>query len=107
MADESSLAAVRRKLNVTWEDAATEARIADVEASVSPALAARLGYPEGHAFSASDGAAWPLFLNACLYEWSDALDDFWANYSEELSWARALVTAPTAAQDGGGDGAQG
>lgn len=106
MADESSLAAVRRKLNVTWEDAATEARIADVETSVSPALAARLGYPADHAFSVADGPAWPLYLNACLYEWSDALDDFWANYAQELSCARALVTAPTA-QDGGGDGAQG
>lgn len=107
MADESSLAAVRRKLGVTWEEASTEDRIADVVAAVSPALAARLGYPDGHAFSASDGPAWPLFLNACLYEWSDALDDFWANYSAELAWARALVTAPTAAQDGGGDGSQG
>ena len=54
----------------------------------------------------ADGPAWPLYLNACLYEWSDALDDFWANYAQELSCARALVTAPTA-QDGGGDGPQG
>lgn len=107
MAADDAAAAVRRKLGVTWEEASTEDRIADVVAAVSPALAARLGYPDGHAFSASDGAAWPLFLNACLYEWSDALDDFWANYAAELSWARALVTAPAAAQDGGGDGAQG
>lgn len=106
MAADDATAAVRRKLGVTWEEASTEDRIADVVAAVSPALAARLGYPDGHAFSASDGSAWPLFLNACLYEWSDALDDFWANYAAELSWARALVTAPTA-QDGGGDGAQG
>lgn len=106
MAADDATAAVRRKLGVTWEDASTDGRIADVVAAVSPALAARLGYPGGHAFSASDGAAWPLFLNACLYEWSDALDDFWANYAAELSWARALVTAPTA-QDGGGDGSQG
>lgn len=106
MAADDATAAVRRKLGVTWEEASTEDRIADVVAAVSPALAARLGYPDGHAFSASDGPAWPLFLNACLYEWSDALDDFWANYAAELSWARALVTAPTA-QDGGDDGAQG
>lgn len=99
-------AAVRRKLGITWDDPSTEARIADVEGSVSPALAVRLGYPADHEFSVADGPAWPLYLNACLYEWSDALDDFWANYAQELSCARALVTAPTA-QDGGGDGPQG
>lgn len=99
-------AAVRRKLGITWEDPSTEERILDVEGSVSPALAARLGYPAGHEFTVADGPAWPLYLNACLYEWSDALDDFWANYAQELSCTRALVTAPTA-QDGGGDGPQG
>ncbi|MCI6843810.1 MAG: hypothetical protein MR874_03500 [Coriobacteriaceae bacterium] len=105
MATDDAMAAVRRKLNVTWDDASTDARIADVVASVTPALAARLGYPSGHGFSVADGPTWSLFLSACLYEWSDALDDFWANYSAELAWARALVTAPEA-QGGGGDGAQ-
>lgn len=105
MADDAT-AAVRRKLGVTWEDASTEDRMADVVASVSPALAARLGYPADHAFSVADGPAWPLYLNACLYEWSDALDDFWTNYAQEISCARSLVTAPMA-QDGGDDGAQG
>lgn len=100
MADDSSLAAVRRKLNVTWEDAATEARIADVVASVSPALSARLGYPADHAYTVADGQAWALFLNACLYEWSDALDDFWDNYAEDLAATRLVVTI----QDGGSDG---
>jgi hypothetical protein len=100
MADDSSLAAVRRKLNVTWEDVATEARIADVVASVSPSLSARLGYPADHAYTVADGQAWALFLNACLYEWSDALDDFWDNFAEELSATRLVVTL----QDGGADG---
>lgn len=94
------MAATRRKLNVTWESAETDGRIADAIRSASATLAARLGYEQGHAFAPGDGPAWGLFLNAVLYEFSDALDDFWANYAEELRACRALVTTPKA---GGAD----
>lgn len=83
MADATTLAAVRRKLNITWNDEGTDARVADVVASVSPTLALRCGLEADHDFTASD-AEWGLFLNACLYEFSDALDDFWGNYAGEL-----------------------
>lgn len=101
MASAEVMAAVRRKLSVTWDDEGTDARIADVVASVSPTLAARLGYEQGHEFSPADGGAWPLFLSACLYEFSGALDDFLANYAEEMSVQRALVlSAGEVAGDG-------
>lgn len=100
-----TLAAVRRKLNVTWDAPETEARIADVVDSVSPALGMRLGYGAGHAFTPADGEAWALFLNACLYEFSDALDDFWSNYAGEVMACRLVVTS---SRDGeGGADAQG
>lgn len=91
MTDEERLAAVRRKLNVTWESAETDGRLTQVIQSVSPALAHRLSWPASHAFSPDDGEAWGLFLNACLYEFSDALDDFWGNYAEDVRAARAVL----------------
>lgn len=91
MTDGERLAAMRRKLNVTWESAETDGRLAQVAQTVSPALAHRLSWPATHAFSPDDGEAWGLFLNACLYEFSDALDDFWGNYAAEVRAARAVI----------------
>ncbi len=88
------MAAVKRKLNITWESAETDARVADVVQSVTPVLSNRLAYEHSHAFSSDDGEAWPLFLNACLYEFSDALDDFWTNYAIEVRACRALNSLP-------------
>lgn len=78
--------AVRRKLNITWEDEDTESRVIDVIASVMPALALRCGLPSTHEFVPGE-PEWPLFLNACLYEWSGALDDFFGNYAAEIGEA--------------------
>lgn len=80
------IAAVRRKLNITWDDEGTDARVTDVIAAVSPALALRCGLDAAHEFCEGDHE-WSLFLNACLYEFSDALDDFWRNYEGELGAA--------------------
>lgn len=77
---------VRRKLNVTWIDQQTEERLEDVVDTVAPALAPRCGLPADHAFQKGE-PEWALFLNACLYEYSDALDDFWRNYAEEIGAA--------------------
>ena len=80
------MAAVKRKLNVTWVDEGTEARVSDVIAAVSPSLALRCGMDAEHEFVEGE-PEWPLFLNACLYEYSDALDDFWRNYATEVAAA--------------------
>lgn len=90
--DAEVLAAVRRKLNVTWDDETTERRIEDVIESVSVPLAKRCGLGDDHAFR-SDDPEWALFLNACLYEFSDALDDFWENYAPDIAaahWGNAI-----------------
>lgn len=96
--NESVLDAVRRKLNVTWDDDTTEYRIADVVAAVSPALALRCGLDQSHEFAAGE-PEWALFLNACLYEFSDALDDFWGNYAAEIGEAHMRNVA-AAGDDG-------
>lgn len=86
-----ALPAVRRKLNITWDDDVTDQRVADVVETVSPALALRCGLPSSHAFAQGE-PEWALFLNACLYEFSDALDDFWRNYAEEIGEAHMRNT---------------
>lgn len=84
-------AAVYRKLNVTWTDEGTEARLQDVVEAVSPRLASLLGYPPDHMFAKEDGVAWGLFLNGCLYEFSDAWDDFTQNYAQEIHSTRLYL----------------
>lgn len=87
--DDDAMRMVRRKLNVTWDDEGTAARLEDVISTVTPALAARLGLPADHEFVRGDPDM-ALFLSACLYEFSDALDDFWENYRRDLDQARLL-----------------
>ena len=92
------MAAVRRKVNVTWTDADTSARLDDVVATVSPRLASLLGYPSNHEFTSADGDAWGLFLNGCLYEFSDAWDDFTTNYADEILSTRLMILGAQDAQ---------
>lgn len=86
------MAAVKRKLNITWEDEGTEARVGDVVASVTPRLNSLLGNDADHEFGSGD-ASWGLFLNGCLYEFSDAWDDFTTNYEREIQSVRLLGMA--------------
>ncbi len=85
------MAAVRRKLNVTWTDADTDARLQDVVETVSPRLASLLGYPSDYVFLPTNRAFGSLFLNACLYEFSDAWDDFENNYADVIHSERLLA----------------
>jgi len=87
---DSVMSAMRSKLNVTWDSDVTDERLELVVEMVTPALAARLGYESDHEFTSADGEAWTLFLNACLYEFSDALDDFWTNYGAAIRACRLL-----------------
>ena len=92
----AAMAAVRRELNVTWENEGTDARLQDVVESVSPRLASLLALDADHDFSSSDGQAWGLFLNGCLYEFSNAWDDFVSNYEREIQSVRLLSMAQPA-----------
>ena len=95
MVADETLAAVRRKLNVTWNDEGTDARIEDVIDAVSVPLAKRCGLSADHVFAKTD-PEFALFLNACLYEFSDALDDFWDNYAPDIAaahWENAIGEA--------------
>ena len=96
---EAAMAAVKRKLNVTWDSNVTDERVQDVVDAVSPRLSSLLGFDAAHDFSKEDGEAWGLFLNACLYEFSDAWDDFVGNYEREIQSVRLLNIATEGDED--------
>ena len=97
--DVERFAAVKRKLNITWEDDATDERVRDVIDTVTPILNLRCSLEHGHEFNAGQ-PEWSLFLNACLYEYSDALDDFWRNYASEVGEAHLRNLVGSVAEDG-------
>ena len=96
---EAAMAAVKRKLNVTWDSNVTDERVQDVVDAVSPRLSSLLGFDATHEFGAEDGETWGLFLNGCLYEFSDAWDDFTQNYEREIQSVRLLNLATEGDED--------
>ncbi|MEG0758330.1 MAG: hypothetical protein RR505_07960 [Raoultibacter sp.] len=81
-------AAVKRKLNITWSDGETDMRIADVIATVAPAVARVVALDVDSAKLTDDAETRGLVVNACFYEWSHALDDFWGNYADDIQRCR-------------------
>lgn len=98
MASYADRAAIKRKLNITWDDEMTDKRVDDVIETAGAALGRAIGLNISDAESMSrlerpDMAG--LLANACFYEWSNALDEFWINYADEIQRAR-LETEMTA-----------
>lgn len=80
---------VKRKLNITWEDEETNARVDDIVGSVDPYLRHKLGVSTEFDFSAS-GTERDLFLSCCLYEWNHIPRDEWEeNYKYTIANVRA------------------
>ena len=80
---------VKRKLNITWEDEETNARVDDIIGEVSPYLTHKLGLPAEFDFSAP-GTERGLFLSCCLYEWNHIPRDEWEeNYKRTIADVRA------------------
>ncbi len=69
---ETLKAQVKRKLNITWEDEETNARIDDIIALAIPDLIHKLGIADQNFDFSVAGAENALFLNYCLYEWNHA-----------------------------------
>lgn len=84
------MASVKRKLNITWADEETDARLRDVIPAAAAVLRPRLALPASYEFTQDDPEAYGLLLNACLYEFSNAIDDFLVNYAREISQYRLL-----------------
>lgn len=79
---------VKRKLNITWEDEVTTARIEEIIASAIPDLSDKLGIASADFDFSVAGAENTLFLNYCLYEWNHALAEFDLNYERMIAQVR-------------------
>ena len=80
---------VKRKLNITWDDDETTARIEEIMASAIPDLKHRLGITDPDFDFSVAGAENTLYLAYCIYEWNHALSEFFVNYAEMIAQVRA------------------
>lgn len=82
---------VKRKLNITWEDEDTTARLNDIINSAIPDLKHKLGVTDDNFDFSVAGPINTLFLSYCLYEWNHALEDFDVNYSRLIAQIRTKL----------------
>ena len=80
---------VKRKLNITWDDPETEARVQDIINSAIPDLIHKLGITDKDFDFSVAGAENTLFLSYCLYEWNHCLNEFETNYASLIGQTRA------------------
>jgi hypothetical protein len=86
MTSDEITAAVKRKLNITWSDTTTDARVADVITKSEATMRRLCDCP-------TDATTWDdedigMLLDACLYEFSNAADDFRVNYADAIQACR-------------------
>lgn len=81
-------AQVRRKLNVTWDDDDTTARIEEIMASAVPTMIHKLGIADADFDFSVPGMENSLFLSYCLYEWNHCANEFDSNYANDIGQVR-------------------
>ena len=79
---------VKRKLDITWDDADTDARVQDIMDTAEVVLRERLGITSDTFDFSVPGKENQLFVNYCLYEWNHAIDEFYKNYSSIITSTR-------------------
>ena len=89
MTNQALFEQVKRKLNITWNDDVTTARIEEIIASAIPDLIHKLGIASADFDFSVAGAENTLFLNYCLYEWNHSLAEFDVNYERLIAQVRA------------------
>lgn len=84
---EDLLKRLKRKLSITWDDINTEEKlksiIEDAELILNHKLGAKIDYSLA-------GAERTLFLNYCMYEWNDCINEFDENYKNDIYQIRAI-----------------
>jgi hypothetical protein len=103
MMNEQLVYLVKRKLNITWEDPATNARVEDIMADVTPYLIHKLGITDAAFDFSAPGTERSLYLSCCLYEWNHIPRDEWEeNYKHTIANVRDLYLVKYA-QEAGSD----
>jgi hypothetical protein len=86
---ERLVAQVKRKLNITWNDDDTTNRVQDIIQSAIPALKHKLGIADPDFDFGTPGMENDLFKAYCLYEFNHCLNEFDANYANDILQVRA------------------
>lgn len=83
---EALLIKLKPKLSITWDDIDIEERlrtiIEDAEIALNHKLGAKIDYSQ-------PGQERTLFLNYCMYDWNNCLNEFDENYKKEIYQIRA------------------
>lgn len=87
--DKTLFGQVKRKLNITWEDDETDARLNEIIDSAIPTLIHKLGIADPDFDFSKAGQENNLFKAYCFYEWNHAVDEFDNNYSNEIAQVQA------------------
>ncbi len=87
--NEKLTAQVKRKLNITWSDEDTNARVDDIIQSAIPVLLHKLGIADPDFDFSVPGMENNLFMAYCLYDWNHALNEFDDNYSNDIAQVQA------------------
>lgn len=104
--NELLLEQVKRKLNITWEDDDTDARIEEMIASAIPTMLHKLGIADESFDFSGVGMENTLFKNYCLYEWNHCVNEFDDNYHNEIAQIRAIHEVKYYRENGGGINAE-
>lgn len=80
---------VKRKLNITWNDEDTNARLEDIINSAIPDLKHKLGITDPKFDFSEAGTENTLFLAYCMYEYNHCLNEFDENYSRMIAQVQA------------------
>lgn len=78
---------VKSKLNITWKDAETEAKIKNLTEDAISTLNFKIG--NNTIDYNLSGIEKSLFLNYCLYSWNNCLNEFDKDYINEIYQVRA------------------
>lgn len=97
---------VKRKLNVTWDDDDTTARIEEIIDSAIPTMLHKLGIADPDFDFSVPGMENILFLSYCLYDWNHCTNEFDDNYANNIGQVRELheVEYYRSESEGGTDG---
>lgn len=80
---------VKRKLNITWSDEETDARVTDIIVLAIPDLIHKLGITDPNFDFSVPSSENKLFLAYCLYEWNHVANEFDGNYANDIMQVRA------------------
>lgn len=88
MDEDKLLKIVKRKLNITWSDDDTDARINQIIEDAKSEIKDKIGITDQKFDFVEPSQERKLLLADCFYEWNHALDEFQINYAEDILQAR-------------------